>query len=310
MAPRTSEKTRSASRSRSRSPAVTAASGRRGGSRSPSKRASPSKRRSPSKQPSPAKNASPTKAAATVRRGGAPVNFAHVAKRAIAVYLVAYNALSACAWIAVLVRVLAAAGPAFAKAWAASARATRVSALCAATAAAARAGQVAGSPMLAAVQSCAILEVAHAALGFVPAPVLQTAVQVLSRLLVGVQVVHRMAVGRATGHWAFLAIVVAWSLADATRYAYYVLNMSGRAPAALRWLRYSLFLVLYPVGTLGEMALLWAVRGAMSGAVRHLLLVLLVLYPLGLAAMYAHMLSQRARHVPSAAVRKSPRKTQ
>jgi very-long-chain (3R)-3-hydroxyacyl-CoA dehydratase len=37
---------------------------------------------------------------------------------------------------------------------------------------------------------------------------------------------------------AFLVLVLAWSVADTVRYVYLAVNLHGKAPAVLVWLRY------------------------------------------------------------------------
>lgn len=59
-------------------------------------------------------------------------------------------------------------------------------------------------------------------------------------------------------------MLLAWSLADVVRHSYFVVLLSGASvPGWLRWLRYSLFFALYPVGIGGEWLLMYgAARGA------------------------------------------------
>lgn len=38
------------------------------------------------------------------------------------------------------------------------------------------------------------------------------------------------------------------------RYPFYALNIAGRCPPFLHWLRYTAFIVLYPLGFVGELA--------------------------------------------------------
>lgn len=147
------------------------------------------------------------------------------------------------------------------------------------------------------VQSVAMMEILHSMLGLVPSSVVATVVQVHSRILVGVFLTQYLGVG-STGHWGFMAISFAWSLADFVRYFYYVLNaVMTHVPYFVIWMRYSLFLVLYPLGTCGEMALVWQAAHRMAGLYRSVMMVLIVVYPLGLLALYAHMLRQRGKYL-------------
>lgn len=151
--------------------------------------------------------------------------------------------------------------------------------------------------VLAWVQGLAIFEVLHAALGLVPSPVLTTAVQVASRLLVTLLLGVRLQAG---AHWGYLIMAAAWTLADVTRYIYYVMHLCRGVPMPrlLLWLRYSLYLVLYPLGTVGEMSLMRAASVALAGSPwQYAVLALLAIYPLGFAYMYLHMGRQRSKYL-------------
>ena len=54
-------------------------------------------------------------------------------------------------------------------------------------------------------------------------------------------------------------MVLAWSLADVIRYSYFMILLAGSSmPGWLKWLRYSLFFVLYPIGIGGEWFLMYS----------------------------------------------------
>jgi len=53
-------------------------------------------------------------------------------------------------------------------------------------------------------------------------------------------------------------LMLAWATTEVIRYAYYGFKLSSRpCPYALEWLRYTTFLVLYPLGVASELAMLW-----------------------------------------------------
>ena len=56
---------------------------------------------------------------------------------------------------------------------------------------------------------------------------------------------------------AYAAMLVAWSATEVIRYSYFALTLSGVFPAALHWLRYHAFFVLYPLGINSEAWLIW-----------------------------------------------------
>ncbi|KAF4709466.1 hypothetical protein FOZ62_027931 [Perkinsus olseni] len=160
-------------------------------------------------------------------------------------------------------------------------------------------------------QGLAVLEVLNAAAGIVRSNLLTTIVQVFFRD----QVLYLLYRCHSTGieSHGLLPMALAWSLAETIRYPYLALHMSRRAPPALTWLRYSSFLVLYPLGVYGEMRVIYDVLPvverdhilsvAMPNAFNFsfnyaaFLKFLLFSYPLGLLLQYKHMLRQRARHL-------------
>ena len=168
----------------------------------------------------------------------APGHAAHHHKKfgAVEAYLVLYNSACMLGWLYVLV--LAARS-----AWAAGAAKLSPAALDGVWAAAAAPLEV--------VQWAMCLEVAHAALRIVPSPVGTTAMQVASRVIVLVAAQRAPAAARAS--WFAGLLVMAWSLAEVPRYAFYLSGLTlKQVPFALFWLRYSLFAVLYPAGITGE----------------------------------------------------------
>lgn len=50
-----------------------------------------------------------------------------------------------------------------------------------------------------------------------------------------------------------LLLLVAWCIAECTRYIYYALNIYKMVPYFITWLRYTLFIALYPIGVSGEL---------------------------------------------------------
>lgn len=108
-------------------------------------------------------------------------------------------------------------------------------------------------------QTMAGMEVLHALLSVVRAPVPTTIMQVSSRFLLVWGVVHQFpALGQDA---AYTSMLLAWSITEVIRYSYFALSLSGVQPNSLTWLRYNTFFVLYPVGILSECRLIYkAVR--------------------------------------------------
>lgn len=113
------------------------------------------------------------------------------------------------------------------------------------------------------IQSIALLEVVHSALGFVRSPLQTTGMQVASRLLVVWWFVESEASARTSGWYA--SMIGAWSIAEILRSSYYLAALLHLLPPradahratkvvldTLTYLRYSAFYVLYPLGAGSE----------------------------------------------------------
>jgi very-long-chain (3R)-3-hydroxyacyl-CoA dehydratase len=112
------------------------------------------------------------------------------------------------------------------------------------------------------VQTAAFLEVLHAALGFVKSPVHTTFLQVFSRLWVVWAVFDKVPVSQ-NSKFALLCIT-SWATVEVPRYFFYAWNEMTKmnkeklaVPYPLKWLRYSLFAVLYPTGITGELGCMY-----------------------------------------------------
>ena len=60
-----------------------------------------------------------------------------------------------------------------------------------------------------------------------------------------------------------------WAAAEMTRLPFYIANLAGHSVPALLRLRYSAFLVLYPLGFVGEFGVFCQVFYKVSHTVRH-----------------------------------------
>lgn len=162
-------------------------------------------------------------------------------------------------------------------------------------------------------QTAAALEILHALLKLVRSPVFTTFVQVMSRLIVLWGAVEIGSKPVTTG-WFFTQMVTAWGLSEIIRYSFYFFGLINKdaIPKALTWLRYSAFMVLYPLGITGEIAaLIKALPDIQAKQVLSIALpnkynfafnfyyftwfALLGLYPYGSYVMYSYMLSQRRK---------------
>ena len=149
-------------------------------------------------------------------------------------------------------------------------------------------------------QGLAVLEIVHAALKFVNSPVVSTAAQVVSRLIVLV-LINLFYKSELTDGYVYTGIVVvsfAWSITEIVRYSFYALQLLGNVPKFLVWCRYSLFIVLYPIGVIGEWLIIASPiikEGIKLDAYNAMCAVLLVSYIYYFPVLYGYMWKQRRK---------------
>ncbi|OOF96629.1 hypothetical protein ASPCADRAFT_396178 [Aspergillus carbonarius ITEM 5010] len=159
-------------------------------------------------------------------------------------------------------------------------------------------------------QTLAILEILHAATGKKPtnltptkntigltrSPIFTTFTQIFARS-VQVWAINHAFPEITTLSPVYKSMLFAWSVADTIRYLYFVVLISGfEVPRALRWLRYSLFLVLYPIGIGSEWWLMFRATVVVENwAVKALFIFFLGLYGPGSVMMYSYMVKQRKK---------------
>ncbi|OJZ86714.1 hypothetical protein ASPFODRAFT_46208 [Aspergillus luchuensis CBS 106.47] len=154
-------------------------------------------------------------------------------------------------------------------------------------------------------QTIAILEILHAALGLTRSPIFTTFTQIFARS-VQVWAINYAYPETTSPSLAYKYMLLAWSFADAIRYSYFaVLSAGAPVPGLLRWLRYSLFLILYPIGIGSEWWLMFqALRVTNSIPVQALFVFFLFLYGPGSPMMYSYMVKQRGKTLAGGKERK------
>ncbi|KAH7076223.1 tyrosine phosphatase-like protein [Paraphoma chrysanthemicola] len=147
------------------------------------------------------------------------------------------------------------------------------------------------------IQTATLIEIIHAATGLVKSPVSTTALQVTTRTIQVWMIWFSFPASTASSH-AYAALVLAWSLADAIRYAYLTLNLHARSPGWLVWLRYTMFYPLYPIGITSEWWLLYRAiepAGQAWWGLKPIFWACLAAYVPGSYTMYTHMIKQRRK---------------
>ncbi|GAA97176.1 hypothetical protein E5Q_03852 [Mixia osmundae IAM 14324] len=150
------------------------------------------------------------------------------------------------------------------------------------------------------VQTFAILEPIHILLGWVRSGLPTTMLQVISRETMVWLVCHTLLEDQVEAP-AHTGMVLAWSITEVVRYTTYATSLLGFKIAALEWLRYSMFYVLYPLGAVTEMGLMYEAlpvieerygKTAQMGSI-----VLMMYWPLGLVRMMTYMGQQRSKYL-------------
>eukprot|EP00211_Chloroparvula_japonica_P003862 CAMPEP_0119130022 /NCGR_PEP_ID=MMETSP1310-20130426/7527_1 /TAXON_ID=464262 /ORGANISM="Genus nov. species nov., Strain RCC2339" /LENGTH=766 /DNA_ID=CAMNT_0007120489 /DNA_START=63 /DNA_END=2364 /DNA_ORIENTATION=- len=162
------------------------------------------------------------------------------------------------------------------------------------------------------VQTAAILEIFHALFRIVRSPVVITTIQVMSRIVV---LWGFLLQSTATqNHWGMLLCVISWAIVEIVRYMFYfvalIVGDASKMPFPLFFLRYSLFMVLYPTGITGEVVCMYNALPELAVACPvfyRLTIVILALYPLGGPGMILSMWSTRQRALKSRQNKLNPR---
>lgn len=151
--------------------------------------------------------------------------------------------------------------------------------------------------VLVAAQTAMLLEIVHSLLGLVPSPVVVVMMQVGSRIFIVWG--HLYWVKECQQHSSLFLMVLSWSVTEVVRYAFYFCNLLGGVPFPLFYLRYSLFMVLYPTGISGEilqtligMGAYWKVANPLW---YRLSLIMLIFYMPCSPFMIANMWANRKR---------------
>ncbi|THW64980.1 PTPLA-domain-containing protein [Aureobasidium pullulans] len=147
-------------------------------------------------------------------------------------------------------------------------------------------------------QTLALLEVVHAAVGIVRAPLFTTLMQVASRILLiwGIVTPFPNTVAFSP---IYSTMLIAWSITEVIRYSYFAINLStGSVPSFWLWLRYNTFFVLYPLGISSECWLVWLAASGPAKqytGVREGLFAVLLIYVPGSYILFTHMMAQRRK---------------
>jgi len=159
-------------------------------------------------------------------------------------------------------------------------------------------------------QTLAVLEIVHVVLKVVRSNPIFTFMQVFSRLYVLWGVLVPIEESRNSS--GVIMLLAAWTLTEVVRYAYYALELLKLTPFCLMWSRYSLFVILYPLGGGGEVYTMYDTAFMIfSGSVKNYYYYGYVLCFMGLSyaynffKLYYHMFSQRKKSLSKSSLLKT-----
>jgi len=105
-------------------------------------------------------------------------------------------------------------------------------------------------------QTGAVLEIFHAIFGLVRSSVQVTTQQVFSRVYVVWAILYMCPTSQLS--IGFPLLLFAWTITEIIRYSMYAVSLVGNPPYFLTWLRYTFFIIAYPVGVSGELICMYA----------------------------------------------------
>lgn len=147
-------------------------------------------------------------------------------------------------------------------------------------------------------QGLAVLEVIHAILKWVKSPVGSTIAQVSSRLLVVVLLnffIREPSLPQLT-QAGIVIVSFAWGITELVRYSFYFFSLLKRQPYLLLWMRYSFFIVLYPLGVAGEWFIFFhplISNGIALNVYTFAILFIFIAYMYYFPVLYGYMWKQR-----------------
>lgn len=151
-------------------------------------------------------------------------------------------------------------------------------------------------------QTIALLEIYHVYKKWSNSSVVFTSVQTLARLYI-LFLIYKLLFSfmfyydnNNTLSFVIYILLMAWCLAEIIRYAFYLSQLFEKKTKVISWLRYSAFIIIYPVGVCLEMYIIGlSFLISQSILFRILLLFSIILYFVMFPKLYTHLLHQRKK---------------
>ena len=160
-----------------------------------------------------------------------------------------------------------------------------------------------GAVLLAVAQGLAIFEILNAVLKIAGANWVLTTLQVFSRFLIvalffWIPAWRWIEISHYTIVHGFMFVSVAWSITEMIRALYYLTEILNKPIGAITYSRYTFFILLYPLGVLGEfmvMFCLWEFSQFEISFINVALLAVALSYFVLFPKLFGHMLKQRKK---------------
>lgn len=143
----------------------------------------------------------------------------------------------------------------------------------------------------------AIVEISHSLLGVTKSPLPTICLQFFARLLITFNVCYLVPQSPGNFHiYSFAGLSLAWSITEIVRYPCYAFKLAGIEVPVLDWLRYSTFIVLYPLGLLCEPYVVYLTLDYTINKFQYYFCLFgLSLYIPGFFVLYSYMFKQRRK---------------
>ncbi len=154
--------------------------------------------------------------------------------------------------------------------------------------------------MMSVAQGLAIFEVINSIFKLAGANWLLTTMQVSSRFLVValLWLIPSDVIADLGVYSGFILITLAWSITEIIRAVFYTSDLLGKQIMSLLWMRYTFFILLYPIGVIGEFMVMFSFmewRGFEFDGAGIGLVIVALLYVVFFPKLYLHMIRQRKK---------------
>lgn len=140
------------------------------------------------------------------------------------------------------------------------------------------------------------LEIAHILLGLIKAPLSTTILQCIARSIITIGVTFFFPSSPGNFITAFSYLTLAWSITEIIRYGFYLIKSITTPPYIVVYLRYTLFIVLYPIGLISEPQVVYtSILYSNSTLAKFFYSLALMAYIPGFLVLYSYMFKQRKR---------------